>query len=118
MKVGEWVARARAHNRGQGRKLTQQELADELSVSKQNVSAWENGHHEPSINQFLRIAAITGYPIAEERRSCPLSEEVLTALSTATADDQRRIENQIRAYFELPASGSPKELLEKESDAA
>lgn len=27
---------------------------------------WENGYHEPSISQMLKIAKITGYPLPEE----------------------------------------------------
>ncbi|NYT36644.1 helix-turn-helix transcriptional regulator [Pusillimonas soli] len=51
-------------------KLTQSQLGERLGVSKGNVSAWENGHHEASVEQVNRIAEITGYV---ERLTVPAS---------------------------------------------
>ncbi|MBP2097363.1 helix-turn-helix transcriptional regulator [Enterococcus rivorum] len=38
--------------------LTQQELADELNVSRQTISKWENGQSEPDINSITKLSMI------------------------------------------------------------
>jgi transcriptional regulator with XRE-family HTH domain len=58
MDIHAWVKAARTH-----KGWTQGELGERLGVVKQNVSAWENGHHEPSIGQMLAISEATGYAI-------------------------------------------------------
>lgn len=58
MDIAKWVRAARSH-----KGWTQTALGEKLSVTKGNVSGWENGHHEPGFNQVLKIAAETGYPI-------------------------------------------------------
>lgn len=55
--LGEWVRQARRH---WGK--SQEALGEALSVTKGNVSAWENGRHAPSYQQILEISRITGYP--------------------------------------------------------
>lgn len=56
--IKEWVLAARKHGR-----LTQEALGTILNVSKANVSAWENGHHEPSFGQMVRISLATNCPM-------------------------------------------------------
>lgn len=58
MELKEWVREARTSSN-----LTQTQLGEALGVSKANVSAWENGHHEPSWSQMLKIRSITGMPL-------------------------------------------------------
>jgi transcriptional regulator with XRE-family HTH domain len=58
MELSKWVRAARTH-----KGLTQQQLGDKLHVTKGNVSAWENGHHEPSFGQLQIISEVTGYPL-------------------------------------------------------
>lgn len=36
--------------------LTQKQLADELGVSKQNISDWENGKSETSFSMLIKIS--------------------------------------------------------------
>lgn len=55
MKISEWIAQARA-NRG----WTQGLLAEALNVTRGNISAWENGRHEPSLSQIKRISELCG----------------------------------------------------------
>lgn len=55
--LGEWVRQARKH---WGK--SQEALGEALSVTKGNVSAWENGRHDPSYQQILEISRITSYP--------------------------------------------------------
>lgn len=58
--IGNWVRNAREH-----RRWTQTQLADEMGVTKANVSHWERGAHEPSYRQLIRIKHLTGYPLPE-----------------------------------------------------
>lgn len=60
MELAEWVKTARKFA-----KLTQEQLGELLSLTKSNISAWENARHEPSFGQLRTIAAITGYPLLE-----------------------------------------------------
>lgn len=52
MDISEWVKECR-----KAAGLTQTELGERLGVGKANVSAWENGRHEPSYSQMLKIGA-------------------------------------------------------------
>lgn len=71
MELKEWVREARTSSN-----LTQTQLGEALGVSKANVSAWENGHHEPSWSQMLRIRSITGMPLPiDDRTDSELLEE-------------------------------------------
>nr|MBF0684264.1 helix-turn-helix domain-containing protein [Pseudomonas sp.] len=56
MDIKTWVRAARNH-----KELTQTQLGEAIGVSKGNVSAWENGRHEPSFDQLRRIGEVTGY---------------------------------------------------------
>lgn len=38
-------------------------MADALGVTKGNVSAWENGRHEPGWAKLLKIGHLTGQPL-------------------------------------------------------
>ncbi len=55
MEIKEWILTARSTA-----KMTQTQLGEELGVTKGNVSAWENGRHEPSWSQMLKISELTG----------------------------------------------------------
>lgn len=46
--------------------LSQQALGDILGVTKGNISAWENGRHEPSVSQLKRISTVTDTAIPHE----------------------------------------------------
>lgn len=56
MKLKTWVKEARTHA-----KLTQESLGEAIGVGKANVSAWENGRHEPSLSQIKQISARCDY---------------------------------------------------------
>ena len=55
MTVGEKISKLR-----NTAKISQDELAELLSVSKQTVSQWENGHTLPGIDNLLRLKEIFG----------------------------------------------------------
>ncbi len=60
METKEWVKAAR-----KAKSLTQEKLGELLGVTKGNVSGWENGRHEPSYAQLLKIENLTGYPLRD-----------------------------------------------------
>ena len=47
------------------RGITQEELADELRVSRQTISSIENGRYNPSIVLALRVARFFGLTIED-----------------------------------------------------
>lgn len=57
VKIGESIAEARNK-----RNFTQADLAEEVGVSVQAVSKWENGRNLPDIENLLRIAEVTNVP--------------------------------------------------------
>ncbi|MBL4785627.1 MAG: helix-turn-helix transcriptional regulator [Cohaesibacteraceae bacterium] len=46
-------------------KLTQQELADQLGVTRQTIIAIENGRYAPSLALALKIARLMEKPVEE-----------------------------------------------------
>lgn len=66
MELKHWIRSARKKGG-----LTQEELGERLGVSKGNVSAWENGRHEPSYAQIQEISVITRYPMPDSQPSTP-----------------------------------------------
>lgn len=69
MDMKSWIYNARTRA-----ELTQSQLGEKLGVTKANVSAWENGRHEASLDQLARIAEITNYaePLPGMSRSSAL----------------------------------------------
>lgn len=102
MDIANWVKAARTH-----KNWTQGALGDALSLSKGNISGWENRKHEPSFQQIVRIAQLTGFPIELPPGLCkaagrPFSGELLAAVAPLAGDDLRRAENALRAHLDLP----------------
>jgi phage repressor protein C with HTH and peptisase S24 domain/DNA-binding XRE family transcriptional regulator len=62
MELKHWIRSARKKGG-----LTQEELGERLGVSKGNVSAWENGRHEPSYAQIQEISVVTKYPMPDSQ---------------------------------------------------
>ena len=52
-KVSENIRNLRLSN-----KMTQEELAEKLSVTRQTVSCWENGKSEPDLDTIFKISDI------------------------------------------------------------
>lgn len=101
MEMKDWVSTARTTG-----KLTQTQLGESLGVTKGNVSAWENGRHEPSWSQILRISELTGAAL-------PLPEHLLQenlvwpftvdyGLFTAMPEEQRsRLDDYVTRVVRL-----------------
>jgi SOS-response transcriptional repressor LexA len=58
MDIGKWIKASR-----EAADLKQEQLAERLGKSRGNVSAWENGRHDPSFMQILDIARITHHAV-------------------------------------------------------
>lgn len=54
--MGDYMFHERIRELRNARKLSQQELANKLGVSKQSVSNWENNNIAPSIEQVIKIS--------------------------------------------------------------
>lgn len=59
--IGAWIREARRH---WGK--SQETLGEAMSLTKGNISAWENNRHSPSIQQLTKVSELTGYPLPEE----------------------------------------------------
>ena len=55
MTVGEKIEQYRKDS-----KLSQEELASKLFVSRQTVSQWENNQTSPTVDNFLRLCEVFG----------------------------------------------------------
>jgi transcriptional regulator with XRE-family HTH domain len=64
MEIKNWIRSARKKA-----DLTQEQLGERLGVTKGNVSAWENGRHEPSYAQIQEISAIAKIPMPDAQAS-------------------------------------------------
>lgn len=55
MELKDWIRTVR-----DTLKLSQTRFGEEFSVTKGNVSAWENGRHSPSFEQLARMSQMSG----------------------------------------------------------
>ncbi|EJS72934.1 helix-turn-helix transcriptional regulator [Bacillus cereus] len=46
-------------------KMTQQDLADRMQVTKSTISNWENGYSNPSLEKAIRLADILNCDVKE-----------------------------------------------------
>nr|WP_257145950.1 helix-turn-helix transcriptional regulator [Bacillus thuringiensis] len=46
-------------------KLTQQDLANRMQVTKSTISNWENGYSNPNLEKAIRLAIILGRDIKD-----------------------------------------------------
>lgn len=103
MEINAWIKESR-----QAADMTQTELGDALGVTKGNVSAWENGRHEPSYSQMLRIAELTKaqLPHTPIQGDWPFPRLAKSEFEQLTAGQKEAIEdwviNQVRAFTSPP----------------
>lgn len=100
MELSAWVKLARTK-----RGWTQDQMADALGVTKGNVSAWENGRHEPGWAKLLTIGRLTCTPLpipAELQMSVPKAgAELLADFNLLSAEDQALMAAQIKRLADL-----------------
>ncbi|WP_150721461.1 LexA family protein [Pandoraea capi] len=58
MEIAHWIRASR-----EAAQLKQDDLAEKLKKTRGNISAWENGRHEPSFSQILEISRITKHAV-------------------------------------------------------
>lgn len=46
-------------------KLTQQDLANRMQVTKSTISNWENGYSNPNLEKAIRLAVILGHDVQD-----------------------------------------------------
>lgn len=92
MEINKWVLTART-----AAKFTQEQLGEALGVTKGNVSAWENGRHEPSLSQIKKIGQIC------EADLFPLFEGTSLSISLiAKTGDRWPFKTDFKLYATLP----------------
>ena len=57
------------------KKLSQQELADLLFVTRTTIAHWESGRHSPSLNQLISICDVFDITLNEFVEGCKKAEE-------------------------------------------
>lgn len=104
MQINQWIIEARARA-----KLTQQQLADALGVTKSNVSAWENSRHEPGWSQMLKIRQVTGAPLPVDDASAGAPAWPFrfpqSRLDQLTEDQIAAVERILASAIELATAG-------------
>lgn len=84
MELKKWVRAAR-----KAKGWTQTQLGDAISLTKQNISGWENGRHEPSFSQMVKIVEVTGFAMPGDVSApavLPPSEPYLEQLTLSPAE--------------------------------
>lgn len=103
MEISAWIKTGR-----QAAEMTQTELGDALGVTKGNISAWENGRHEPSYSQMLKIAELTRsqLPLAPTPGDWPFPRVSKESFDRLTPGQKEAIEDwvigQVKAFGAAP----------------
>ena len=90
-KIGQYIKELR-----KSKKLTQEELADKLYISRQAVSNWETGKDAPSVDNVKDISKIFDVSIAdiyagEEIKDKQTLNEIIHSLVTMEMKKSRKI---------------------------
>lgn len=83
------------------RGLGQEELAHRLAVSRQTLSAWENGRSSPSFKYLETIADILGTPVGDivDKASDADARTLSPENSIARGKDEKATKPSRRSYF-------------------
>ena len=82
MKFGDNLKRIRKN-----KKMSQEELAEKVNVSRQSVSKWENGEAYPEMNNILELCKIF---------NCKLNDIVHTDMSDISSLDEEIVMNVVK----------------------
>ncbi len=104
IKIGEFIAKLRKE-----KKMTQQELADKLSVTDRAVSNWENGRRMPDVSFFKPLCEILGISVNElvvgekisKNKIASISNETIINTLNVNAKNKKESKNIIKALFAI-----------------
>lgn len=82
MKVANYIQLARTQMH-----LTQEYLAENIGVSRQAISRWENGQAQPSARNMVKIAALLNITVDQLTGAAPLEPPAPAASSTQSLTD-------------------------------
>ena len=98
-KIGEVIAECRKN-----KKMTQQELADKLSVSNRTISNWENGKYLPDYSVLIPLTEVLEITIVEliygEKQKTEDSSDELDLLSDLKGNENTIVTTPIEATFD------------------
>lgn len=82
MTVGQNIKRLR-----ENAKMTQEEMAEKLNVTRQAISSWENGKTQPDIETLHKIATLFETDINEliYGKKQPITQTIVKEISTNNA---------------------------------
>ena len=101
-KIGKFIQKQRKE-----KKITQQELADQLHVTDRAISNWENGRRMPDVSFYKPLCEILGITINElilgekipEEKQKETSENVLLKTLKNNAQKQKRKDHLVGLLF-------------------
>lgn len=82
MKVANYIQLARTQLH-----LTQEYLAENIGVSRQAISRWENGQAQPSARNMVKIAALLNVSVDQLTGAAPLEPPVPAPANASTLTD-------------------------------
>lgn len=94
IKQGDYLKELRVNN-----KLSQEKLAEQLGLSRQSISKWEQGYALPDTDNLLKLSELYGISVdtilkcgeTEENISEPLQEEQTEIISEKTGEKETEI---------------------------
>ena len=97
VKIGKRVREARMDA-----KIKQGELADRLGISRPAVSQWENGRSDPTHENLVQIAAITGKPLSwfHVKSDVEAMKLANSAIADSTVNNLRLLPRHLRLVID------------------
>ncbi len=84
--------------------ISQEEFADRAGIHVTNLSKLENGIRLPKVETLFKICQALDVPVSrvlpgeKTENSDPLTEEIVSILSTRPSDEKRVMLNLLKAY--------------------
>lgn len=95
IKQGEYLKKLRAEN-----KLSQEQLAEKLGLSRQSISKWEQGASTPDIENFAKLAEIYGVSVDSLLKGEPDDEKTAVSVAIIKKEDKTETpEKKKRGWF-------------------